>query len=225
MSLLLVDDHKLFREGMRLLLESGLQGGKETAGLSQGVAPSLKIYEAADSESALHLAALHPQLDLVLLDLRIPGSEGLSTLEQFIQDFPVLPVVILSASQNKQEIRQALECGAMGFIPKDSSSSAVVSAIHLVLSGNIYVPPILLQDTFSPKVSSEGNSSNLTERQMDVVRLMARGQSNKEIARALELAETTVKMHVSHIMRTLNVSNRTQAVVKAEKLGLVEQSF
>ena len=215
MNLLLVDDHKLFREGMRLLLEAGLEENVD-------ISTTLKIYEAADSESALQIAGQHPDLDLVLLDLRLPGSEGLSTLETFIRKFPVLPIVVLSASQSLNEIRQVLECGAMGFIPKDSSSSAVVNAIRLVLSGNIYVPPMLLQSAFGGESNSD-DTSRLTDRQMDVVQLMARGQSNKEIARELDVAETTVKMHVTHIMRALEVSNRTQAVVKAEKLGLVNR--
>lgn len=215
MNLLLVDDHKLFREGMRLLLEAGLEENVD-------ISTTLKIYEAADSESALQIAGQHSDLDLVLLDLRLPGSEGLSTLETFIRKFPVLPIVVLSASQSLNEIRQVLECGAMGFIPKDSSSSAVVNAIRLVLSGNIYVPPMLLQSAFGGESNSD-DTSRLTDRQMDVVQLMARGQSNKEIARELDVAETTVKMHVTHIMRALEVSNRTQAVVKAEKLGLVNR--
>ncbi len=213
MNILLVDDHKLFREGMRYVLEAGLRD--ETNG-------EFVIYEAADSNTAVRCAQQHPELDLVLMDLNLPDSQGLSGLQAFIRRFPVLPVVVLSASTQRSDITRSLEAGAMGFIPKDSSSSAVVNAIRLVLTGNIYVPPVLL-DQEVPVTASNGTqgSSGLTGRQQEVIQLIAEGKSNKEIARQLNLAETTVKMHVTHIMRTLDVSNRTQAVVKAERLGLV----
>ena len=214
MHILLVDDHKLFREGMRYVLEDGLAG--ETSSDD-----TLKLYEANDSGGAVECIKANPQIDLVLLDLKIPGNEGMSTLKNIISHFPFIPVVILSASQSRADIKSALDCGAMGFIPKDSSSSAVINAIRLVLSGNIYLPPVFVQDV---AVNSEGLSVNaaLTDRQIDVISLMARGKSNKEIASDLDLAEATVKMHITNIMRTLEVNNRTQAVLKAERLGLVE---
>lgn len=213
MHILLVDDHKLFREGMRYVLEDGMAVEYE--------ADNLKLYEASDSVGAFECIKNNPQIDLVLLDLKIPGNERMSTLKNIVAHFPLIPVVILSASQSRADIKSALDCGAMGFIPKDSSSSAVVNAIRLVLSGNIYLPPIFMQDV---AVNSEGVSANsaLTDRQVDVISLMARGMSNKEIASDLELAEATVKMHITNIMRILEVSNRTQAVLKAERLGLVE---
>ncbi len=211
MNILLVDDHKLFREGMVYLL---------TAGLKDEV---LTIHEACDCEAAIALAAAHPELDLVLLDLNLPDSQGLSALQMFVQKFPTLPVMILSASTQYSEIRRSLDSGAMGFVPKDSSSAVVISAIRLVQGGNIYVPPVLLSEDNSSAKYSFGTACNLTGRQKEVMRLIAEGKSNKEIARDLVLAETTVKMHVTHIMRVLEVSNRTQAVVKAERLGWVDR--
>jgi len=214
MHILLVDDHKLFREGMRYVLEDGLASEISSE-------ENLLLYEANDSGSALECIKNNPQIDLVLLDLKIPGNEGMSTLKSVVSHFPLIPVVILSASQSRSDIKSALDCGAMGFIPKDSSSSAVINAIRLVLSGNIYLPPVFMQDmTFNNDKLSM--TSALTERQIDVISLMAKGKSNKEIANDLELAEATVKMHITNIMRTLEVNNRTQAVVKAERLGLVE---
>lgn len=214
MHILLVDDHKLFREGMRFVLEEGLASDDSSN-------DTVKLYEAHDSNGAVECIKSNPQIDLVLLDLKIPGNEGMSTLKSIIANFPLIPVVILSASQSRADIKSALDCGAMGFIPKDSSSSAVINAIRLVLSGNIYLPPVFVQDV---AVNSDGLSAScaLTDRQVDVISLMARGMSNKEIASDLELAEATVKMHITNIMRTLEVSNRTQAVIKAERLGLVE---
>lgn len=213
MNILLVDDHKLFREGMRYVLEAGL--GDEV----NGSAPFV-IYEAANCEAAIKCARQHPELDMVLMDLNLPDCQGLSGLQSFIRQFPVLPVVVLSASTQRSDITRSLEVGAMGFIPKDSSSSAVVNAIRLVLTGNIYVPPVLLEGNPLATLGGTG-SSGLTGRQQEVIQLIAEGKSNKEIARQLNLAETTIKMHVTHIMRALDVNNRTQAVVKAERLGLV----
>lgn len=209
MNILLVDDHKLFREGMRYVLEAGL---RDDTG-------RMTILEAADAKAAVRCALQHPELDMVLMDLNLPDCQGLSGLQSFIRQFPVLPVVVLSASTSRNDITRSLEAGAMGFIPKDSASSAVVNAIRLVQTGNIYIPPVLLEHENA--VSPHSGSASLTGRQRDVMQLIAEGKSNKEIARQLSLAETTVKMHVTHIMRTLDVSNRTQAVIKAEKLGLV----
>ena len=213
MKILLVDDHKLFREGMRYVLEAEL--GNEYAG-------QLTIFEAADIQAATNCATLHNDLDVVLMDLNLPDCHGLEGVNKFMAAFPVLPVVVVSASTSRSDITQCLDAGAMGFIPKDSSSSAVANAIRLVLTGNIYVPPILLNLDSSSQAGGTGSSAALTGRQQQVIKLMAEGKSNKEIARQLDLAETTVKMHVTHIMRTLDVNNRTQAVLKAEKLGLVE---
>lgn len=212
MNILLVDDHQLFREGMVYVLEAGLADGD-----------SLTIHEACDCTVGLELAAQHPELDLILLDLKLPDSRGMSALQEFTSKFPLVPVVVLSASTQHSDIRRSLECGAMGFVPKDSSSSVVVSAIRLVLSGSIYVPPVLLGDDNALASQPGGASNRLTGRQSEVMQLIAEGKSNKEIARELSLAETTIKMHMTHIMRVLNVSNRTQAVVKAEKLGWVDR--
>ena len=153
LNILLVDDHKLFREGMRYVLEAGL--GDEVNGLAQFI-----IYEAANCEAAIKCARQHPELDMVLMDLNLPDCQGLSGLQSFIRQFPVLPVVVLSASTQRSDITRSLEVGAMGFIPKDSSSSAVVNAIRLVLTGNIYVPPVLLdQDNLLAPLGGAGRLS------------------------------------------------------------------
>jgi DNA-binding NarL/FixJ family response regulator len=213
LNILLVDDHKLFREGMVYLLQAGLKGEA-----------SLSIHEACDCEGALAIAAqMGPDLDLVLLDLNLPDCQGLSALQKFSQQYPTLPILVLSASTQYHDIRRSLECGAMGFVPKESSSSVVISAIRLVQSGSIYVPPVLLDEESNMPKQAAGPATGLTGRQKEVMQLIAEGKSNKEIARELGLAETTVKMHMTHIMRVLDVSNRTQAVVKAERLGWVER--
>lgn len=215
MNILLVDDHKLFREGMRYVLEAGLQeNGKASE--------SLVIYEVANCKSAMACAAQLPQLDIVLMDLNLPDSQGIEGIELFINTFPVLPLVVISASLQRSIITRSLDAGAMGYIPKDSPSTAVINAIRLVLTGNIYDPPVLLGLDRDKSPADNLTLVNLTRRQQEVMQLIAEGNSNKEIARKLDLAEATVKMHVTHLMRALKVSNRTQAVVAAEKCGLVK---
>jgi DNA-binding NarL/FixJ family response regulator len=203
MKILIADDHGVFREGLEHVLSE----------MDAGVA----VLQAASSDSALSLAADHPDLDLVLLDLNMPGMSGFEALERFCSRFPALPVVILSASNRRADMQRALDLGAMGYVPKESSGRQMIQALRLVLAGSVYVPPALGRQAASP-----GNriQHGLTERQREVLVLLAQGRTNKEIARALDLAEATVKMHVTAIMRVLEVSNRTMAVLAAQRLNL-----
>ena len=209
MKILIADDHALFREGLRYVLA--------------GVGDDVEILEAKDGAGALVLVAARPDLDLVLLDLAMPGMDGLAGLRALRARTPSVPVVILSASEETIDIRLALDGGAMGFIPKSSTSEVMLSALRLVLSGGVYLPPAILQRSRTgkgPVASAELTleSLGLTPRQHDVLRLLGQGKSNKEIARALVLAEGTVKLHVSAILKALDVGNRTQAVVAAARL-------
>jgi DNA-binding NarL/FixJ family response regulator len=206
MKILVADDHALFREGMRHVL----------ADLEERI----EVFEAANSRAALDCARLDEDLDLVLLDLNMPDMDGFEALTLFCERYPALPVVILSASNSKREMRRALDMGALGFIPKDSTGAVVLSALRLVLSGGIYVPPSLVAAENAATAMGQGGLARLTNRQHQVLALLAEGKTNKEIANELELVEATVKMHVTAIMRALDVSNRTQAVVVAERLGL-----
>jgi DNA-binding NarL/FixJ family response regulator len=201
MKILLADDHALFREGMRHVLD--------------GLAEHMIILEAPDCERALQHAAQNADLDLVLLDLNMPGKNGFAALDIFAEQYPALPVVILSASSQRSDMQRALDRGAMGFISKDATGSIMLNALRIVLSGEVYIPPALMQ---AP--SGHPSTPVLTARQMDVLALLVEGQSNKKIGMCLGLAEATVKMHVTAIFKELNVSNRTQAAMAAEKLGL-----
>lgn len=210
MKILIADDHALFRDGLRYVL----------ARLGDDAA---EIFEAKDGAEALALVAAHPDLDLVLLDLAMPGMDGIAGLRALRARSPSMPVVILSASEEPADIRLALDRGAMGFIPKSSSSEVMLSALRLVLAGGVYLPPAFLDRSRAgkgPVVSATPSLENLglTARQTDVLRLLGQGKSNKEIARALELAEGTVKLHVSAVLRALDAVNRTQAVVAAARL-------
>lgn len=201
MKVLLVDDHSLFREGLAHVLASA--------------EPEMTLLQAADCVRALELATAHPDLDLVLLDLNLPGMNGFEGLQRLCDRFPALPVVILSASTRRADMQHALDLGAMGFVPKNATSQQMLQSLRMVLAGGVAVPAALVR-----KAGASGWRASLTDRQRDVLALLARGMSNKEIARALDLAEATVKMHVTAIMRLLDVSNRTQAVLAAQRLHL-----
>lgn len=206
MKILIADDHALFREGMRHVLG--------------GLAESVSLLEAPDCIQALEHAANHPDLDLVLLDLNMPGRDGFAALELFVGRYPALPVVILSASEQRSHMQRALNAGACGFIPKDTTGAIMLNALNLVLSGGIYLPPAMALADDSVDTNVQHNRPDFTPRQLETLALLVQGFPNKEIARYLNLAEATVKMHVTAIFKCLGVSNRTQAVLATERLGI-----
>lgn len=219
MKILLVDDHALFRDGLRYVL--------------QQMDEQVTIEEAQSSSEALSIVEKAPDLDLVLLDLGLPGMDGFGVLKILRERYPGIPVVIVSASSYSQDVRRALDMGAMGFIPKSSTSQVMLSALRLVFSGGVYLPPALLEESDqlatydnsfgfrrSEDTAAELTRLGFTERQIQVLKLMAQGQSNKHIARALNVAEGTVKIHVTAILKALNVSNRSQAIIAASRLGI-----
>jgi DNA-binding NarL/FixJ family response regulator len=177
--------------------------------------------EARDAAETLALAAAHPDLDLILLDLAMPGMDGFAGLARLRELRPSVPVVVLSASESQADVRATLEGGAMGFVPKSSTAEVMLSALRLVFSGGVYVPPLVLDRAGPPGkaagASPLGDDLGLTPRQLDVLALLGEGKANKEIAQALGLTEGTVKLHVSAILRALGVENRTQAVIAAER--------
>lgn len=206
LKLLIVDDHALFREGLCHVLRA--------------LDEQAEILEAPDYERALQHARANPQLDLVLLDLNMPDKDGFTALDSFSASYPTIPVVILSASNQRADIQHALDAGAMGYIPKDTTSAVMLGALRLILSGGVYIPPSLAQTEV--KVSPENaHNTSLTPRQLDVLALLVQGHSNKDIATRLGLSEGTVKMHVTSIFKELGVSNRTQATLAAQDARIV----
>ncbi|MBY0576647.1 MAG: response regulator transcription factor [Gallionellaceae bacterium] len=215
MKILLIDDHALFRDGMRYVLKQ----------LSEEV----EILEADNLHDGMELAKLHPELDLALLDLNMPGSKGPSSIKHFHQRYPHIPVVVVSGEENSNIISKAINYGAMGFVCKNTAAPMILNALNLILSGGIYIPPQILQYSATDKKEAEpnghldgrANEYNLTSRQMQVLEHLAAGLSNKEIAEATKLAEGTVKVHLAAVYQNLHVSNRIEAILMAEKLGLV----
>jgi DNA-binding NarL/FixJ family response regulator len=213
MKILIADDHELFRDGLRHVLDQ--LGGP------------LTIVEASDFNQALAAVERERDIDIVLLDLSMPGmswNDGLQRLRETLPES--VPLIVLSASDDRRHVLQAVNMGAAGFIPKTSSSRVMLSALKLVLSGGVYLPPALLEqgaqglDGLGSPPGGENAVSFLTPRQREVLTLLGQGKSNKEIARVLQLAEGTVKLHVTAILKALNVNNRTRAVVAASQLGL-----
>ncbi len=202
MKLIIADDHPMVRAGLIQILV--------------GLAPGIEIVEASDYASARTVLVAHPDADLALVDLFMPGMNGMISVGELVTVSPTIPLVVVSASENPKDIRAALAAGAAGFIPKQESPSVLLAALRFVLAGGTYVPPSLANaapDQLAPTPS-------LTPRQRDVLAMLVAGQSNKEIGRQLGLAEQTVKGHLLTIFRIMNVRNRVEAVQAARAIGI-----
>ncbi|HXF68042.1 MAG TPA: response regulator transcription factor [Burkholderiales bacterium] len=213
MKFLIVDDHALVREGLRHVLES--------------LDDHVTVLETENAIEAYALVEQHADIDLVLLDLRLPGVHGYTAMQELHQRHITLPVVILSSTDDTQGVVAALKMGAVGFIPKSSPRDVMLQALRLVLSGGVYIPPqaLGLAGPGGPRESSNPDPKSigkpvLTDRQAEVLALIAQGKPNKIIAGELNISEATVKAHVTDIMRALKVTNRAQAAVAARRLGI-----
>ncbi len=209
MKLLIVDDHAILREGLVALLQQFEHGAD--------------VLQAADAAEGLRLAEANPDLDAVFLDLNMPDQGGMEIIPAFAKRHPQLPVIVLSSSENPGDVRLALKSGALGYVPKSASPRNILSALRLVLSGEIYVPPLMLDlgpfDGSARPAHEAGE--RLTERQTEVLQQLCRGVSNKEISRTLKLSEKTTKSHITAIFKVLGVVNRTQAAAAARREGIV----
>jgi DNA-binding NarL/FixJ family response regulator len=212
MKILIVDDHPIYRKGLIALLDH--------------IEPETALLQANDAAQALVLIAENDDLDVVILDLVIPGMDGLRAIAEFGKIRPELPVIILSSSENPADVRAALANGALGYVPKSAAEHTLLAAIRVVLNGDIYVPPfVLLQAETAQlsglKIESGSDRSILTDRQIEVLRRISAGQLNKVIAVELGLSEKTVKSHITAIFRALNVMNRSQAAAVARAAGII----
>jgi len=220
MRILIADDHQLIVEGARLKLAELGPGTEFTIALDVD-----ELRQALRQESPPALA---------LIDLTMPGVQGREHLVEVITAWPGVPVIVLSGAESPALIRELLAMGVQGFIPKAYSADVMLSAVRLVLSGGVYVPPMMLQAdeplvASSPSTTTEGITARLeerlhqllTERQLDVLRLLSKGKPNKVIASELGISEGTVKIHLAAIFRALNVRNRVEAVVASRRIGEV----
>ena len=206
---LIVDDHPLFREA----LQSAVRMAHADA----------EVFEATSLEGAIDVAAAHRDLDLVLFDLALPGTTGFSGLVRFRAAHPKLPVVVISAHDELELVAEAVSLGIAGYIPKSTSRQELADAIDEALNGSIYVPPQMRAKLAEKGPETEQSQvlkklRTLTPQQLLVLEMIRSGLQNKQIAYDLKLAETTVKAHVSEILRKLQVFTRTRAVIEVSKV-------
>ncbi len=214
MKILLADDHALFREGMHHVL----------CRLDDDVS----ILDAASFPEALSMAENNPDLDLVLLDLKMPGSDSAASVKLFYERHPNIRIVVISGTEQREDVLSVINSGAMGFISKASTGKEMVKALRMVLEGETYLPPQLLQmqdvgeeEKYRDGRSCRTNKHGLTVRQIEVLQYLGNGMSNKEISETTGLAEGTVKIHVGALFKNLNVNNRTEAAQVGRRLGLL----
>ncbi|MBC7376997.1 MAG: response regulator transcription factor [Burkholderiaceae bacterium] len=221
LKILLVEDHYLVREGLKLAI---MQMDRQST-----------VLEAESVAEAAEFYLVNPDIDLVLLDLGLPGTTGMGSLELLYQSCPDARVVVISGTHDLKTVRSALKRGILGFIPKLSASASLANALRFVLNGDIYVPPEVFIDDYQEEESalapapvavlpgrskaSTPKDAGLTTRQIEVLRLLLEGRSNKQICRELELAMGTVKSHVAAILQVLGATSRSQAVASIEDLG------
>lgn len=204
--IIIVDDHPLFRGALRQALETAFQ--------------DFEITECGSLDALLEVFKTRSDIDLVLLDLTMPGVQGLSGLLLLRAQHPEVPVVIVSASEDAATIRRAIEFGALGFIPKSQTIDNIRQAVRSVMDGNVWVPPDVDLSAGADTETSDLASrlATLTPQQVRVLMMLGEGLLNKQIAYKLTVSEATVKAHVSAILQKLNVDSRTQAVIAVNKI-------
>lgn len=206
---LIVDDHPMFREAMQLAL--------------RGAYPKAEVHEATSIDAAADmLSGLRRSYDLALLDLSMPGTTGFDGLLLLRTQFPRLPILVVSGLDDPRVIREALSHGICGFVSKSAKRTELVRAVATALAGGVHVPD--WYQRAAPAASGVGTAelvtrlASLTPQQMRVLQMLRQGLLNKQIAHELDVGETTVKAHVSEILRKLNVFSRTQAVIEASRI-------
>jgi DNA-binding NarL/FixJ family response regulator len=203
--IIIADDHPLFRAALRQTIET--QFGDAL------------IEEAGDIETLTGLLDKNRECDLVLLDLAMPGVRGFSGLLLVRAQFPDIPVMIVSASDDQQTMSRSIDLGASGFLPKSTNADAIQASMKTVLDGGIWVPDgFTFDDAHAEIAEYTKRLSTLTPQQVRVLMMLSDGLMNKQIAYELSVSEATVKAHVSAILQKLNVDSRTQAVIVASKL-------
>ena len=211
MKILVCDDHALFRAGLLHVLGE--------------LDPEVRLLEAGSGDEVLAAAREHPDLDLVLLDLDLGGVSGLDLLVELRSHDASLPVVMVSASEDPASMRAAIDGGAAGFVPKSSRGGVLLGALRLVLGGGVYIPPEMLRAPARVAEAPEAQprrrrrrTGPLTARQEEVLELLARGLTNREICGVLGIAEGTVKAPLASIFEALDVTNRTEAAFALQEL-------
>lgn len=223
MKILVADDHELFLKGLEFILSS--------------LNDDIQLVFAKSYTDIFKILEAEQDFNLILTDLAMPGANWEEAITKIHNTMPETPIIILSAVFDKEIVHKTIEIGVSGYIPKTSSNAVILSAVNLVMSGGVYIPPELLNhsgdddyEIFKQVVALpenknvEENIKILTPRQIDVINCISKGMSNKQIAFTLGLTEGTVKLHVTAILKLLNVYNRTGAVMEATRLGLIKDN-
>ena len=213
-NVLIIDGHPLVREVLARLVRS--------------VFGDIKLRSARNLEDVTVVICSHPKLDLVLLDLELPGCVGIEALTQFRGICPAVPVIVISADDSRPTILAAFKAGAIGYLPKTLTPKVMTAAINLVRAGGFYVPYEVLGYAWLAATRKTGDLTaatqlGLTERQLEILQLIQKGYNNRKIARQLQIAESTVKQHLHTMFGTLRVSSRTEAIAAAIRLGFRQQ--
>ncbi len=205
-SLLLVDDHTIVREGLRRVLTQ--------------LEDIVVVGEAASGEEAVEMVSRR-RPELILMDVRMPGIGGVGAAQRIAADHPDVHIIMFTAHAEQDLLWEALDAGAQGFVLKDSESSALAAAIRQVLAGDPYVDPRLAPD-FLRQLSKPRNNNVLSQREREILQMLADGSSNKEVAESLVVSVETVKTHVKHILAKLEAEHRTQAVAIGIRQSLID---
>jgi DNA-binding NarL/FixJ family response regulator len=211
MKVLIVDDHALIREALHAVLKE--------------LKREAVIFEASNGRQAVHIVEEHPDISLILLDINLPDRDGFSVLRELRDRYATIAIIIISSSNDQDAVKRAFKLGALGFITKTTAREVMLNAIELVFSGGIYIPSEILEETTSPQLTNKlatrdsPKGLGLTDRQIEVLALLMKGKSNKIIARTLKMAVPTVKNHITVVLKALNVTSRTEAVIKVGKMG------
>ena len=205
MKILIADDHALYRDGLRLNLNN--------------ILPQAQIIDAGTFSQAIEALKQNPDIELVLADLDMPEvnwEDGIKAIKDSAQKSRI---GVISASEDMHNIKKALGLGACCYLPKNIDTKVLNSALALVINGGTYFPPTLLNNT--SETTNLANGKKLTNRQFEVLRYLAEGLSNKQIAYQMNVSEATVKLHINALLRAVGATNRTQAVIKSQKMGVI----
>jgi len=205
MKILIADDHALYRDGLRLNLNNLLQ--------------DTVILDASNFAQLLELLKLNPDIGLVLIDLNMAEVNWEDAIKHIKNVLAETRIGVVSNSEDTHNVKKALNLGVCCYLPKNIDTKVLNSALSLVLNGGTYFPPYLLNQSVDNK--SLGNGKKLTNRQYEVLKFLSQGLSNKQIAYQMNVSEATVKLHINALLRAVGATNRTQAVIKAQKMGVV----
>ena len=207
MKILIADDHALFRDGLAMRLEQ--------------INPEIVLHQAPSFSQAVKILDKENNIDIIIVDLDMPDMRWEDGVEELKKKAPNASMIIISASEDIRNIRKILATGIKGYIPKRSDPKIMYNALKLILEGGTYIPPALIESSSENNNGYRTNGKSLTNRQSQVLDLIAQGKSNKQIAYEMGVSEATVKLHINALLRSLKVNNRTQAVVTAQKMGII----